>query len=404
MNSIYRWPMPWLLFCLVTCCIACDSGDEDDVSGGGTGDDVADDDAGNDDNETADDDDDDDNDDDDNDTSAGDDDNLDGLQDLFDEIDVSRYIGLQYESSSPGPNGYTYYTYSRDDCRCTFGTKMRVAVHPGTENKVMLFMEGGGATWPGGGFAVPLNYPWDIGFKSFDEDNPLHDWSFVYVPHCDHSIHSGDNQLMENGGMRYHHGLRQVSAAVTLMLDLFPKPEKILVAGSSAGGYGTYLGWAVVKSQYMDVNTYIMNDSGTGFWDPDNPETWEVIKEAWNIQIPEECFKCNGTIQTYLYELYLENDPQLRIGLFSSYRDWIISTWFLGMDQDRFAEVLMDVTDEIHADHPARFKRFFVKGMTHTTYEFLLPGGPHRAIRGTTLYDWIGQLVNEDPAWRDLLE
>jgi len=45
-----------------------------------------------------------------------------------------------------------------------------------------------------------------------------------------------------------------------------------------------------------------------------------------------------------------------------------------------------------------------VAGESHTTYEFLLPGGPRYAIRGTTLYEWIGQLINEDPAWRDLLE
>jgi hypothetical protein len=154
----------------------------------------------------------------------------------------------------------------------------------------------------------------------------------------------------------------------------------------------------------MDVDTYIMNDSGTGFWNPDDPASWEVIKEAWNINIPDDCTKCGGTVQTYLYEVYLDYDPQLRIGLFSSRRDWIISRFFLGMDQDRFEETLLAVTDEIHADYPGRFKRFLVQGMTHTTYEFLLPGGPHRAIRGTTLYDWIGQLVNDDPAWRDLLE
>ncbi len=224
------------------------------------------------------------------------------------------------------------------------------------------------------------------------------------VPHCDHSIHAGDNALMENSSMRYHHGLKQVGAVVTLMLDMFPNPEKILVAGSSAGGYGAYLGWALVKSLFMNVDTYIMNDSGTGFWNPDDPESWELIKELWNVRIPEECVKCRGTIQTYVYELYLEYDPQLRIGLFSSYRDWLISTWFLGMDQDRFVETLLDVTGEIHSEYPSRFKCFFVQGDTYTTYEFLLPGGPHRAILGTTLYDCIGQLVNDVPAWADLLE
>ena len=328
--------------------------------------------------------------------NPGDDDDLNHLVEIFENMGVDRYIGIKYVHTTPGPNGYTYYYYNTADCRCTFGDQMVVAVHPGSENKVMLFMEGG--------FAVPLDFPWDIGFKSFDEDNPLRNWSYVYIPHCDHSVHSGDNELVYDGAMHYHHGLRQVSAAVTLMKELFPHPEKILVSGSSAGGYGTFMAWAVVKSQYMNTKTYVMNDSGTGFWSPAAPEFWNMIKQAWNLRIPAECTKCDGTILTYLYELYMKYDPQVRIGMFSSYQDWIISTWFLGMTQDNFERILLSVTNEIYDDYPDRFHRFFIKGATHTTYEFLLPGGPHRAIRGTSLYEWIGQLVNDDPAWDDLLE
>jgi len=336
--------------------------------------------------------------------NPGGDDDSDRLQHMFDEMGYEQYIGIQYTRSTPGPNGYTYYYYSPDDCRCTFGAEMKVAVHPGTANKVMLFMEGGGAEWPGGGFAVALNFPWDIGFKSFDEENPLHDWSFVYLPYCDNSIHSGDSEAFYGGRMHYHHGARQIAAAVTLMLELFPNPEKILVAGSSAGGYGTFIGWGLVKSQYMNTDTYIMNDSGTGFWNPYDPETWEIIKEAWNIHIPSDCTKCQGSIITYLYEVFMRYDPQVRIGMFSSYRDWIISGWFLKMNPTVFEGTLMSITDEIARDYPERFHRFFVARNTHTTYEFLLPGGPKYSIRGTTLYQWIGQLVDEDPAWKDLLE
>ena len=90
--------------------------------------------------------------------------------------------------------------------------------------------------------------------------------------------------------------------------------------------------------------------------------------------------------------------------MFSSYRDWIISGWFLDMDPDEFQDTLLAVTGEIHQNYPVRFKRFFVEGNSHTTYQFLLPGGPNYEIRGTSLYEWIGQLVNEDPAWSDLLE
>ena len=244
----------------------------------------------------------------------------------------------------------------------------------------------------------------DMSFKSRDPDNPLADWTFVYVPYCDASIHSGDNQLEYDGHMRYHHGLRQIAAAAALTKELFPDPEKVLVAGSSAGGMGTYYAWPVVKSQYRETDTYILNDSGVGFWNPSTPDTFQTIIDAWDLRLPDQCVKCGGTIQTYVYDMFLEFDPQLRIGMFTSYRDGLISRVFLDMNQGAFEQTLMVVTDEIHADYPDRFARFFVLGQTHTSYEFIFPGGPHYEVDGISMYAWIDGLVNDDPAWPDLLE
>lgn len=326
------------------------------------------------------------------------------LIDLFDEMGFAEYLDVTYTRVEEGRNGYTNYYYSLDDCRCFNGGEAHVAVSWGTENKVMLFMEGGGARWPGGGFAVNLDMPEDVGFKSRTPENPLRNWHFVYIPQCDNSIHSGDNIVDYGGHLRYHWGLRLTAAAVSLMTELFPDPEKVLVAGSSAGGFGTILGWAVAKSQYMDTDTYVLNDSGVGFWNPARLDTWETIKEAWNWPAADDCTKCQGTVQTYLYEKYLEYDPQVRIGMFTSYHDWLISDFFLGMDKDDFTVLLFLVTDEIRQGYSDRFNRFFIEGDTHTSYEFMLPGGPRYKIDGISFFDWIGQLVNDDSHWPDLLE
>lgn len=326
------------------------------------------------------------------------------LKNFLEQLGVAQYLDVRHTRTEPGKNNYTNYYYSLDDCRCFDGDEAHVSVSEGTSNKVMIFLEGGGARWPGGGFAVDLDMLMDISFKSRKEQNPLGDWHFVYVPYCDASIHSGDSVVEYDGQMRYHWGLRHTSAAVALTKQLFPDPEKILVAGSSAGGFGTFYGWAVTKYLFLETDTYILNDSGVGFWDPGQPETWQTIKSAWNLNIPEECVRCDGPILTYVYDLYFKYDDQVRIGMFTSYNDWIINRMFFQMDPADFESTLLTVTDDIHFENPSRFNRFFVTGNSHTSYEFLFPQGPEYQINGVSMYDWIDMLVNDDPAWPDLLE
>ena len=314
------------------------------------------------------------------------------------------YMDIKPISSKDAGNGYTKYFFSKDDIKCYDGAQANVSVSLGSSNNVMFFMEGGGAAWPGYTLAVEMDYIWDLGYKNRKDENPLKDWNFVYVPYCDLSIQAGDSTIEEDGKTVYHQGLRHVAAAVAIMKSLFPNPDKILVTGASAGAFGTYVGWPVVKSQFMNTKTYIMGDSGVGFFNPNVPETWQLIKKSWNLHIPDDCTLCNGVVQTWLYDVYLRYDPQLRIGMFSSYRDVIISTWFLGMDQGEFQDLLMNVTDQIKDLHQDRYSRFFIKGESHTCYQMILPQGPNYEVNGVSLYQWIGRLVADDPQWVDELE
>ena len=330
---------------------------------------------------------------------------VDPLSVLFGDMGFEEYLAIRPVRSGPAPNGYTRYYFDLNDARCFDGEEANVAVSYGTSNNVMLFMEGGGARWPGdGGLAVNLDTTADWSFKSREADNPLRDWNFVYVPYCDASIHSGNNALEYDGMYHWHWGLRQAAAAVALMKRLFPAPDKVLVAGSSAGGFGTFVGWAIAKSEYRDTKTYVLNDSGCGFWNPDDPETWDLIERTWAVRIPPECARCEGTTPLFLYELYQDLDPQVRIGMFSSYQDWIMTHLFFNMDPAKFQADLVALTGELRAAHPDRYARFLIKGNSHTTYPPLLPAGPHYTVDGVSVYDWIDGLVNDDPDWPDLLE
>jgi hypothetical protein len=326
----------------------------------------------------------------------------------------NEYSSITYTRTEPGENGYTNYYFSLDDCKCLSGGEVHVSVlNDQGSNNVMFYMEGGGAEWQGGGLAVEFQFLENVSFRSREEENPLHDWNIVYLPYCDASIHSGNNTLDYSGKTHYFWGMRNTLASINVMKQLFPNPDKILVTGSSAGAFGTYIGWAMVKNSYPNTKTYILNDSGVGFWNPNDLATWDVILNSWQIQdlIPSECANCKGPILTYLYQTYMDADPQLRIGFFSSYRDMIISEWFLKMNQDDFENVLMTVSGNIRKSHPERFARCFIQGESHTTlpstlYPMLFPyeEGLNHTINGISIYEWIGQLINDESTFTDLLE
>ena len=325
------------------------------------------------------------------------------LEDLFDEMGFLPYLGFEPVRTEELENGFTRYFYSTDDFRCYDGGEANVAVSPGTSDNVIFYMEGGGARWPGFFLGIEIDNPGHYGLMSGKEANPLRDWNVVYVPYCDNSVHAGDNEYEEAGWTVYHHGLRHTAAAAALSKELVPEPGKVLVTGVSAGGFGTFAGWPIVKSVYMDTDTYVLNDSGIGVWNPDRPDTFEAMKNAWNLPIPDACERCQeGTVLTWVVELAMEYDPQVRVGLSSFYRDFVIANLFLRMNAADYEALILDVTGQIEADYPDRGARFFVEGRGHTF--FMMDGGPNYEVDGISLYEWIGWLVNEDPRWDDVLE
>lgn len=376
--------------------LSCFSGEDDDESSGSPDDNSKDDDdddtEGDDDDASIDDDHD----------STDDDDDYD-LEDLFEEMGFLPYLEFEPYRTEELENGYTRYYFSTDDFRCYKGHEANVAVWHGDSNNLLFFMEGGGASWPGFYGGIELDNPHFGGYLSQKDNNPLKGWNIVYVPYCDNSLHAGDNQYQQGNRIVYHHGLRHTTAAVALAKSLFPDPEKVLVSGVSAGGFGTFAGWPIVKSQYMDTDTYVLNDSGVGVWNPERPETFELMKEAWNLRIPEACIKCQeGTVMTWLVELVAELDPQVRVGIYSSYRDFIIATLFLRMGGMDYEDLILDVTGQIKDAYPDRGARFFINGYSHTIY--MSSEGADYQVDGVSVYDWIGLLVNDDPAWDDKLE
>jgi len=352
---------------------------------------------------------------------------VDVAQTLFDELDavgIGRYLGRDVPEPTLESNWLRYdFAPSDDGPICLYGTPYRVYVRPGTSDNVLFYLEGGGACWNNENCwgntrakidaapLLPLAVLRGGIFATSPQFNPLAGWTVVYVPYCDGSVFTGDNVADYERGTVWHRGLSNLTTGVDVMKSLYPNPSRIVVSGSSAGGYGTFTGYAVTRLAYPTTEILVINDSGPGLQNNNDPQALADRRENWRFEQfrPAACTDC-VTQPAFLTPWAMQYDPRLRGGFFASLQDEVIRG-FLDMSGPQFEQLLLDATDQVVAKNPDRVKRFFVAGEFHT---ILLGGGlgssgiavDYRSLKinDTTLPQWIDDLVSGDPAWSDLVQ
>lgn len=293
---------------------------------------------------------------------------------------------------------------------------------------LFLYLTGGGACWKDFCFAlsgsfigiVPVNI---TNFE--DSNNPVRDMNVVQIPSCDGSLFSGDSDNDDNGdGVidRPQHGIRNLTASLDIAKQYFPNPRRVFLAGSSAGGFGTILATPLVRIYYPDVPLYVFSDSGPGIVKTHDPQFLIDLLNDFNIMrfIPKSCKDCiaNGHL-TRLIGYGLEHDPNLKLGLHSSYEDKVYAKLFLGIGAQEFGEQLVQETSYLSARYPDRFKMFLTEGEKHTTLigDAVIPanmvessstdsdtgielaGMYTTVLNGVTIADWIRMMLADDPGW-----
>lgn len=327
---------------------------------------------------------------------------------------VNQYLGKTKPVSSRESNGATVYEFSpASGPICLRGEPYRALVREKASENLMVYLQGGGACWSGFCIATAEaddTMPTTGILDDAAASNVVADWDVLYVPYCDGSVFSGDNDVNDEAGVRYHRGLKNLSAAVDIAKARFPNPARILLAGSSAGGYGTIIATAVLRLSYPNTELIVLNDSGVGLSNPDDPAMFEAMVNEWKFTqfIPDSCSDCDDRQMSRLISWGLKNDPTLRVAAFSAYEDGIIGGVFLGMTGPEFKALLLAETDRIHAQYPERFRRLFVEGSLHTVLmlneEMNSLGGYLTPYDGVTVSDWTRAFVTGSSDWTDHLE
>lgn len=304
-------------------------------------------------------------------------------------------------------DGSIVYDFAPEDGPiCLRGAAYSVSVLDQKSENLMIYLQGGGAC-----VSLLCRSTTDVMLRGVptrgildtqDAENPVADWNVVYVPYCDGSVFGGDGDFTnpsDTMGKRYHHGQRNFSAALDLALKHFPTPKKILLAGSSAGGWGTIYHRGLVRSQYPDAELTVINDAGIGFAvnQPTVADEWTATRHR-----PPSCAECqNHPHLTYFVKYMLEHDPGTWVGDFSSYGDSVIRLFTFSPDAAAFKDTLMQETNILATAFPDRYKRFFVAGESHTT---LLTAFHTNVTDGVTFAQWLGKMINRDPSWAELMQ
>ena len=240
---------------------------------------------------------------------------------------------------------------------CLLKTSFITSIRDIGSDDLFLYLTGGGACWKDFCFALSGSFIGivPVNITNFDDPtNPVLNMNVVQIPSCDGSLFAGDADHDDNGdGVidRTQHGIRNLTAALDIAKQYFPHPRRVFLAGSSAGGFGTIMATPLVRIYYPDVPLYVFNDSGPGIVKTHDPQFLIDLLNDFNVMrfIPKSCKDCiaNGHL-TRLIGYGLEHDPNLKLGMFSSYgdkvyapvfpEDWGTGVWGTAGPGDRLPE------------------------------------------------------------------
>jgi hypothetical protein len=353
---------------------------------------------------------------------------------------VDKYLGeFTPISSQDVGDGWTKHSFDPDGGDgpiCIAGTDYSVFTRAGNPSKLLILLQGGGACWQDftrcNFFSEAQEPPVGrVGIWDFDsKDNPFRNYSIVYMPYCDGSVFGGDNTVEDDesfpGGVRYHRGLRNLSAGMDVGKAAFPNASTITVAGSSAGGVGAAAFAPFLARFQYGNNTHltVFNDAGPIAVNLDAADAVAARDADWQFAqfYPASCTQCSAFgQQTAIVDWRLENDRTIREAFYETDGDATnigfasanlpgffdplppIIPFPNGLSQTEYRALILTEHGALNDAYPDRYKRFIVSGdASHTALQS--PRFYDQTADGVPLNEWTDDFVKMRPFWSDIVE
>jgi hypothetical protein len=303
---------------------------------------------------------------------------------------------------------------------CSKGSPFRFFVRPGASDKVVVEFSGGGACWndatcplaaAASVFTETVETPDYVGdeakAKGINDhsraDNPVKDWTHVFIGYCTGDIHTGNNtrtytdpnskeQVTIN-----HKGAANARAVLSWVFKNFQDPQQVLVTGCSAGGYGATFWAPHVKRRYKQSKIYHFSDAAAGVV---SPSFFAEINESWKPQgvYPSYIPGSDPSVKANLSSFYNAVGaffPDMPMAQYNTLKDGTQALYFnfvTGQDAGAWSKLMLGEMDAIRASSK-NFSSYVAPGDTHCA----IPNdGFYKAAAGDkTLAAWLGEILQD---------
>ena len=302
---------------------------------------------------------------------------------------LAQYSLPCQETSSVGTSQTEWKQIQLDGAQCAFETPYSLYYRPGSDpGRLLIYFQGGGACWNwvscSGMFDTNVGHDELSNYRGiFDfsnPDNPFADYTVVFVPYCTGDVHVGDSVQVygeDTGGRSVHHqGAHNVEQVLKWVKAQVQRPERVVIAGASAGSYGAIFHTPRIARLYPSADIVTIGDSGV----PLLKNSAEVLK-AW------------GALCSSLKEANMEAAtvrPVHAVAHITSDKDAIQSAFYLISGSPAWRESSYELLNGIEGELP-NFFSFVVAGTDHglmrrdTFYEY--------EVRDVRLSEWVRQLI-----------
>ena len=316
---------------------------------------------------------------------------------------------------------------------CMNGTPTGIGVNLGTNGDLVIYLEAGGACfnsetcshvahasgWGADQFGVNIG-PYNIGiFDRLDDANPFRDATYVFVPYCTGDVHAGAKPDGTDGRMFV--GYANVGLDLDLIVPQAPDLRRVILTGSSAGGFGALLNFDRTQQAFGTTPVYLLDDSGPPLADMFlTPCLQQMFRSSWNLDavLPAGCSACRqadggGMMNAlgYLADKY----PDRRMGIVTSTRDGTIRSFYgygypdcvtgaIGypMPEETYNAGITQLRDVALASHP-NFRVYSKDSGGHVWLLFGLDTVSPRADgSGEHLAKWISDMLDSGSSWNSV--
>ena len=306
---------------------------------------------------------------------------------------------------------------------CADGSPYRFFVHPGDPARLVVEFEGGGGCWSAetcasGIYRRRVSTDPELArrlglmvgiYDRANPENPVRDWTHVYVPYCTGDLHWGNVDRAYDGVAApftvRHRGARNAAAALAWTFESVAAPAQVAVVGCSAGGYGSILWAPAVAARYPGARVAHLSDSAAGVMPPGFFATilaaWDV-SSAWPRDIPSLALEALDPARVTIDDLYGGIAGHYPLATFSQYNADADATqvFFYGLTRgggasaEEWSAQMRASVASIEAANP-NFVSYTAPGLEHCILN--TPSLYSTSVGGVRMVDWLSRLLAGRP-------